>query len=156
MSMTTFSPRISPQTLQSIKSYWKGLYTAKTITLPHRISRRTETAPKNHWPVVNYWKAALYIANFSFATFLIRYGKLFSDGFTVPSSILVIGVFLLGGFTLLSRVSDGTRIKDYIKEHEAWALIALTIFMVAGTAFYVAYQSRLDGRTVESPKAAHS
>jgi hypothetical protein len=145
--MTTFSPRISPQTLKSIKDYWRGLYTAKTITFSPKISRRTETAPGNHWPAGTYWKAALYIANFAFALFLVRYGRLFSDTFTVTSSILAISVFLYAGFTLLRRVSDGTRIKTYIKEHEAWALIALAIFMVAGTAFYVAYQSRIDAGT---------
>ena len=91
-----------------------------------------------------------------FALFLIRYGKLFSDAITIPSSIFIIGVFLFAGFTRLRQLSDGTHIKAYIKDHEALALILLTIFMVAGAVFYVAYQSRLDARTVENPKTAHS
>ena len=40
MSMTTFSPRISPQTKKSIENYWKGLLTAKMS-------------------IKNYWKGLL-------------------------------------------------------------------------------------------------
>lgn len=112
--------------------------------------------PQTARPAKNYWKAGLYIANTVFALLLIRYGNLFSDAITVPASIIVISVFLFAGFTRLRRLGEGTRLKAYIKEHEGWALILLTIFMVAGTAFYVAYQSHCDARTAESPKAAHS
>jgi hypothetical protein len=47
-------------------------------------------------------------------------------------------------------------VKAYIRDHEAWVLILLAIFLIAGTVFYVAFQSRLDAGTVESPKIAHS
>ena len=153
MNMITFSPRIAPQTIKSIKSYWKGLLTTK-ITFPAKTSPKI--SPQTEKSTTDYGKVGLYIANFAFALFLIRYGRLFSDTFTVPSSIFVICVFVHAAFTRLSRLSDGTRLKAYIKDHEAWALILLTIFMVAGSAFYVAYQSRLDSRTVENPKSAHS
>ncbi len=150
MNASTFSPKISRQTKKSIISYWKGLYTAKVITFSPKISPQTEKSAKN------YWKAGLYIANFVFALLLIRYGKFFSDAITIPSSIFVIGLFVFAAFTRLRRLSDGTRIKAYIKDHEALALILLTICMVAGTVLYVAYQSRRDAGTVENPKTAHS
>jgi hypothetical protein len=153
MNTTTFSPKIFPQTRKSIKNYWKGMLTAK-ITFPTKTSPKI--SPQTEKFAKNYWKAGLYIANFVFALFLIRYGKLFSDAITIPSSIFIISVFLFAGFARLRQLTDGTNIKAYIKDHEALALILLTIFMVAGAVFYVAYQSRLDGRTVENPKTAHS
>src|SRR5277367_5255049 len=101
MNMTTFSPRISPQTKKSIKNYWKGLLTAK-MTFPARTSPKA--SPQTEKSAADYGKVGLYIANFVFALFLIRYGKLFSDTFTVPSSIFVIGVFLYAGFSRLRHL----------------------------------------------------
>jgi hypothetical protein len=198
MNMTTFSPRISPQTKRSIKNYWKGLLTTK-MTFPARTSPKaspqTKNSIKNYWKgllavkmtfpartsqkaspqtknsVKNYWKGllavkmtfpartsqkaspqtqksateygkvGLYIANFVFALFLIRYGKLFSDTFTVPSSIFVIGVFLYAGLNRLRRLGDGTRVNAYIEDHEAWVLILIAISLIAGTMFYAAFQA---------------
>jgi hypothetical protein len=120
-----------------------------TTTFSHRIYPQTEKSAKN------YWKAGLYIANFVFALLLIRYGKFFSDTVTVPSSIFVIGVFLFAGFTRLRHLADGNPLKAYIKEHEAWVLVLLAIFLIAGAAFYVTFQARLDAGTVEHPKIAH-
>jgi len=99
---------------------------------------RTEKSAKH------YWKAGLYIANFVFAFCLFRYGNLFSDTFTVPSSIIVISLFLYAGFKRLGSLSDGNRVKAYIKDHEAWALILLAIFLIVGTMSYVAYRSGID------------
>ena len=90
-----------------------------------------------------------------FALFLIRYGKLFSDTFTIPSSIFVIGVLLYAGFNRLRHLGDGTRVKAYIKDHEAWVLILLAIFLIAGTMFYVAFQAQLHAGAAEHPKIAH-
>jgi hypothetical protein len=106
--------------------------------------------------VKNYWKAGLYLANSVFAFLLIRYGNLFSDGFTISASIIVIGVFLFAGVTRIRRLSDGSRLKAYIKDHEAWALILLAIFLIAGTMSYVAYRSRLDARTGPAKNSALS
>jgi hypothetical protein len=119
MTISTFSPKIYPQTEKSAK---------------------------------NYWKAGLYVANFVCALLLIRYGKFFSDAITVPSSILVIGVFLFAGFAQLRRLADESRLKAYIEDHEGWALILLALFLIVGTVSYVAFQARLDARTVEHPK----
>jgi hypothetical protein len=44
-------------------------------------------------------------------------------------------------------------VKAYIKDHEAWTLILLIIFMIVGTVFYVGYQSRLDAGS-GNPKVA--
>jgi hypothetical protein len=134
MTMTTFSQKISPQIKSSAANYWKGLLTAK-ITFP------TKTFPQTKKPATDYGKVGLYIANFVFGLFLIRYGKFFSDAFTIPSSIFVIGVFLFAGFTRLRRLDDGSRVKAYIKGHEALVLILLGIFLIAGTVFYVALTS---------------
>lgn len=150
MITNTFSQKIYPQTLNSIKSYWKGMYTAKVITFPAKHSPRTEKF------INNYRKVGLYLANFVFALLLIRYGKLLSEAITIPSCVFVIGVFLFAGFKRLRRLSDGIDLKAYIKDHEALALILLTILMVAGSAVYVVWQSRLDTRAVENPKTAHS
>jgi hypothetical protein len=49
---------------------------------------------------------------------------------------------------------DLANVKAYIKDHEAWMLILLIIFMIAGTVFYVGYQSRLDAGS-GTPKTAH-
>jgi len=47
------------------------------------------------------------------------------------------------GITRLRRLGDG-RLKAYIKDHEAWALIVLAILLIAGTVLYVDFQPRLD------------
>ena len=120
-----------------------------TTTFSQKIYPQSEKSAKN------YWKAGLYIANFVFALLLIRYGKFFSDTVTVPSSIFVIGGFLFAGFTRLRRLSDGSRLKAYVKAHEAWVLVLLAIFLIAGAAFYVAVQARLDAGTAEHPKITH-
>jgi hypothetical protein len=86
-----------------------------TTTFSPNLSPQTEKSAKYHW------KIALYVANFLYALFLIRYGRLFSDTFTVPSSIFVITVFLYAGFARLRRMSEGSRVKAYIKGHEGWA-----------------------------------
>ncbi len=135
MTMTTFSQKISPQIKSSATSYWKGLLTAK-ITFPTKTSPRTKKST-----TTDYGKVGLYIANFVFGLFLIRYGKFLSDAITIPSSIFVISVFLFAGFTRLRRLDDGSRVKAYIKGHEALMLILLAIFLIAGTVFYVALTS---------------
>ena len=43
----------------------------------------------------------------------------------------------------------------YIKDHEAWMLILLIIFMIVGTVSYVGYDSRLDAGS-GNPKITHS
>ena len=48
------------------------------------------------------------------------------------------------GITRLRRLGDGSRLKAYIKDHEAWALIVLAILLIAGTVLYVDFQPRLD------------
>jgi hypothetical protein len=102
-------------------------------------------------------RAALYAANLFLGLLLARYGQLFSDAITVPASMLVIGVFLYAAFARLRRLGEGTRLKAYIKDHEGWALVLLTAVMVAGTAFYVAYQSHLDAQmTARNAPPAHS
>jgi hypothetical protein len=116
-----------------------------TTTFSQKIYPQTEKSAKN------YWKAGLYIANFVFALLLIRYGKFFSDAITVPSSILVIGVFLFAGFARLRRLADQSRLKAYIEDHEGWALILLTLLLIAGTVSYVAFQARHDARAVQNP-----
>jgi hypothetical protein len=110
-------------------------------TFSPKIFSKAEKSAESHW------KVALYAASFVYALLLIRFGRYFSDALIIPSSIIVISVFLYGGFTRLRRIGDGTRIKAYIKGHEAWALILLAIFLIAGTVFYVAFESRLDART---------
>ena len=49
---------------------------------------------------------------------------------------------------------DIANVKAYVKDHEAWVLILLIIFMVAGAVLYVGYQSRLDAGS-GNPKTAH-
>ena len=44
-------------------------------------------------------------------------------------------------------------VKAYIKDHEAWTLVLLIIFMIVGTVFYVGYRSRLDAGS-GNPKVA--
>ena len=44
-------------------------------------------------------------------------------------------------------------VRAYIKDHEAWMLILLIIFMIVGTVFYVGHQSRLDAGS-GNPKVA--
>lgn len=100
-------------------------------------------------------KVGLFAANFLCALLLMRYGRLFSDAFTIPSSIIVISVFLYAGFTRLKHLGDRSRVKAYIKSHEAWALILLAIFLIVGTVFYVAFESRVDAGS-GSAKIANS
>ena len=146
------SPKASPQTKNSIKNYWKGQLAIK-MTFPARTSPKA--SPQTEKSATDYEKVGLYIGNFVFALFLIRNGKLFSDTFTVPSSIFVIGVFLYAGFNRLRHLGDGTRVKAYIKDHEAWVLILLAIFLIAGTMFYVAFQAQFEAGAAEHPKIAH-
>jgi hypothetical protein len=114
-------------------------------TFSPKIYSRTEKSAKT------YWKAGLCLANFVFALFLIRYGNQFSDEVTIPAAILVIGLFLLAGFSRLRHLGDGTRVKAYIQDHEAWALTLLGVFLIAATMFCVALQSRLDAG-IEQPE----
>jgi hypothetical protein len=101
------------------------------------------------------WRVGLYATNLVFALLLIRYGRFFSDALTIPCSIVVISVFLYAGFTRLRLLGEGSRMKAYIKSHEAWALVVLAAFLIAGTIFFVAVESRLDAGS-GSPRIAHS
>ena len=92
----------------------------------------------------DYWKVGLHATNLICALLLIRYGSFLPDALTIPSSILVISVLLYTSFTRLRLLAQGSRVKAYIKGHEAWVLILLAIFLIAGTVFYVAFESRLD------------
>jgi len=47
------------------------------------------------------------------------------------------------GITQLRNLADGSRVKAYILDHEALALILLAVFLIAGTVFYVDFQPRL-------------
>jgi hypothetical protein len=107
-------------------------------TFSPKLYSRTEKSAKT------YWKVGLCLANFVFALFLIRYGNQFSDAVTIPAAILVIGLFLVAGFSRIRHLGDGTRVKAYIQDHEAWALTLLGVFLIAATMFCVALQSRLD------------
>jgi hypothetical protein len=44
------------------------------------------------------------------------------------------------------RLGDSSRVKAYIKAHEARALVLLIVFLIAGTMSYETYQSGLDAR----------
>jgi hypothetical protein len=50
---------------------------------------------------------------------------------------------LSAGFTQLRRLADGSRVKAYILDHEASALVLLAVSLIAGTVFYVDLRPRL-------------
>jgi len=106
----------------------------------------TERSAKNHW------KVGLYVANFVYALFLIRYGSLFPDALIILSSIIVIGLFLYAGFMQLKHLGDGSGVMAYIKGHEGWMLLFLTILLISGTVSYMSWQTRLYARAIANSK----
>lgn len=48
------------------------------------------------------------------------------------------------GFAQLRSLADGSRVKAYIVDHEAPALVLLALCLIAGTVFYVDFRPRLD------------
>jgi hypothetical protein len=58
------------------------------------------------------------------------------------------------GFTQLRRLADGSRVKAYILDHEASALVLLAVSLIAGTVFYVDLQPRLHAESGPAPNSA--
>jgi hypothetical protein len=58
------------------------------------------------------------------------------------------------GFTQLRRLADGGRVKAYILDHEASALVLLAVSLIAGTVFYVDLQPRLHAESGPAPNSA--
>lgn len=44
------------------------------------------------------------------------------------------------GFAQLKRLADESPLKTYIEDHEAWALVLLTLLMIVGTVLYGDFQ----------------
>jgi hypothetical protein len=58
------------------------------------------------------------------------------------------------GFAQLRSLADASRVKAYILDHEALALVLLILFLIAGTVFYVDFQPRLYARTEQTQNSA--
>ena len=101
-----------------------------TTTFPPRISPQTKKS------IMNYWKG-LYTAK------VIHFPPRVSLGTEKPAK---------NHWITRHSLADA---RAYIKDHEAWLLILLIIFMIAGTVFYEHHQSRLDAGS-GNPKIAHS
>ena len=98
------------------------------------------------------WKVGLYVANLVYALFLIQYGRFFPVALTITSSIIVIGLFLYTGFTQLKHLGDDRQVLAYIKGHEEWVLVLLSIVLITGTVSYVSWQTRLNTRAIANSK----
>jgi hypothetical protein len=94
----------------------------------------------------NHWKSGLYVVNFISSLFLIRYGWSLPDRLAIPSWIIVIGLFLYAGTTLVKHLGDSIEVRTYIKDHEGWVFVLLTILLITGTVSYVSWQTSLDFR----------
>jgi hypothetical protein len=56
--------------------------------------------------------------------------------------------------TWLSRLADLSRLKAYIQDHEAWALVLVAVLLIAGTVLYVDFQPRLIAKSEPTPSNA--
>lgn len=58
------------------------------------------------------------------------------------------------GFAQLRSLADGSRVKAYIIDHEALALVLLGLFLIAGTVFYVDFQPRIHAAVAQPQGSA--
>jgi hypothetical protein len=114
------------------------------VTCSPKISAQTKRSIRNYWkalytakitPIRNYWKG-LYTAK------------------VITLSPKISLQTEKSAMNYWKARLDIANVKAYVKDHEAWVLILLIIFMVAGAVFYVGYQSRLDAGS-GNPKTAH-